>query len=297
MHEFIILMLVLTHFSFNFTVLSSSKTNASIRSKRSINYVAQDQQITVELGQNYSFECASLNSNGVNVTYWLKSDPTKNISTVIDPFDLSNTNKYLIQRNQTNGLNSSLTIFDFQLDDIALYICFGQYDEWYIIDTFTYNYTNLNQTCLITKCSCEYDQTVNIYFKLLYSINCRNRNLTDSDLALSYSNIYSSINLYKNFTIYNLAVNSITRIKQDYFSYFYNLIQLDLSFNKIQIIEDGSFSNLNYLKILNLNDNLIKSISKLTLNGLSQITQITLTNNRNYYNVYLDLSKVKTIKN
>ena len=150
----------------------------------------------------------------------------------------------------------------------------------------------------------------NTKLKLLRA-SCLN-NLRLMDFVLSNTNIEKlEPNSFTNTTIDMMNLNANTRIKtlDGYFfglrkqifyfnikqiqmndwivrnidgtiwQYFANLESLSLERNHLDGLTEGQFSNLNYLKFLNLHDNDITKISNCTFCGLSNLTVLNITNN------------------
>ena len=80
--------------------------------------------------------------------------------------------------------------------------------------------------------------------------------------------------------VLNLSENLLTEIKLLDFTYLVNLTILSLQNNKIENIEDASFSKLINLECLDLSSNFLKSVNKKTFQGLTNIKQIYLDNNK-----------------
>jgi len=78
----------------------------------------------------------------------------------------------------------------------------------------------------------------------------------------------------------NLCENLVSEIRQYDFKNLLFLTFLDLQNNKIEVIEDDSFSRLFSLETLNISNNLIRKISKKTFQGLSSVKNIFLDNNK-----------------
>jgi Leucine-rich repeat (LRR) protein len=225
-------------------------------------------EIIAELGLNFSIKCFD-----IEVAYWYKYEKRTNKTILID----DSSDKY-------SSNSSSLLIYNFNLNDIGKYYCFNDMQNYDVIDLNNIViFTNFNQKCLISQCECSYNNWINssnLILKLLNSMDCSNRYLTNIQEYLLDPTISDNLRLYQNITIFDFNSNLITKITADLFSYFTSLIQLDLSYNNIQTIEDLAFNDLEYLKVLELNGNLIKSINKLTFHGLSAIEQLNLRDNK-----------------
>jgi Leucine-rich repeat (LRR) protein len=78
----------------------------------------------------------------------------------------------------------------------------------------------------------------------------------------------------------NLCENLVSEIRQTDFKNLLFLTFLDLQNNKIEVIEDDSFSRLSSLETINISNNLIRKINKRTFQGLLNVKNIYLDNNK-----------------
>jgi Leucine-rich repeat (LRR) protein len=78
----------------------------------------------------------------------------------------------------------------------------------------------------------------------------------------------------------NLGENIIRSIALKTFENCVNLEYLDLSNNRIEVLDEGIFSGLVSLKTLNLQNNKIRSISTKTFTQLRKLEQLFLMNNQ-----------------
>ncbi|KAK5639367.1 hypothetical protein RI129_011859 [Pyrocoelia pectoralis] len=77
----------------------------------------------------------------------------------------------------------------------------------------------------------------------------------------------------------NLSHNKIDNVHFT-LRFYYNLISLDLSANKIQTLGNSNFEFQRHLKHLNLSNNEIESLSKDSFKGLHNLTELDLSYNR-----------------
>ncbi|XP_060551778.1 G-protein coupled receptor GRL101-like [Ruditapes philippinarum] len=100
-------------------------------------------------------------------------------------------------------------------------------------------------------------------------MDCENRNLTRLPQDLSKEDL----------TKYKLGGNRI-RITQTMFANLSKIVLLDMNYNGIRIIPDGSFKSLWRLFTLNLENNLIENISNGTFKGLTNLRTLYLSGNK-----------------
>nr|DBA30874.1 TPA: hypothetical protein GDO54_006803 [Pyxicephalus adspersus] len=86
-------------------------------------------------------------------------------------------------------------------------------------------------------------------------------------------------NLPPSTSILDISFNRIKVIQTADFSNLTNLQQLNVSNNNIHVIERGSFKKLNALKELNLNNNNLMMLNKSIFEGLQNLTTLLLNNN------------------
>ncbi|XP_066494733.1 toll-like receptor 13 [Tiliqua scincoides] len=103
------------------------------------------------------------------------------------------------------------------------------------------------------------------YFK------CIHRSLTGISSAVD--------DLPNNVTVVNASHNSIQRLPRRSFLHLPGLQILQLSWNKMRVIEDGAFENLTALWMLNLSCNRLTKLSKDVFQGLDSLTLLLLHNN------------------
>lgn len=100
-----------------------------------------------------------------------------------------------------------------------------------------------------------------------------------------------------------ITENNLREIPIASFKDLANLIALDLSFNKLEMLEKGAFNGLQKLEKLLLNDNFLSIISDGVLNGLESISILHLHNNKikfisvNFFKPLTKLSSLDLKKN
>lgn len=171
-----------------------------------------------------------------------------------------------------------------------VWFCFASF--WAIIVSHEITEEPWNVSECPTECSCSMKMSEK-YHQRLRTVDCSDRNLLDfpSQVPVDVQNLILKNNKIRRLSVgtkrfndlirLDISENLIHSISFDYqYEQFDNLKSIDLSFNRLNRLNDLSFRNLLNLEDLNLSHNIIAAISDFAFVGLSKLESLSLTGNR-----------------